>query len=386
MTTNDILYVDDKDSYAKTLNRLATLRGRIRQVTPDEANQPDVQASAAAANLWVFDFFYTDDDERADIVPNMVFGGASGMTVLKSWEGFFLDARPVSMLISGHLQRAFGEAVLPQRRHVLAAEHGVDWVAPKSQQGIETGDEIAMLADASKQVRAAIRKIPDDDATDTLMRRLTALPARQNWTNASLAQISRLPMPRLSGSSSGNAADRALASTRAYLVWMLHRVLPYASFLISDRQAAVRLGITLSGLETLLTAVQETDHVRRLKKIEYQGVLKGFAGRRWWRAGIDLLVWETTNAGKGLRVELETLLKDEQAFLTVVDPVVVSDADFIETDQVASSADCVRVMDEHAPPDTLPIWVLKSEVAADKRLRARVIFEDRELLDRVDAN
>lgn len=67
-------------------------------------------------------------------------------------------------------------------------------------------------------------------------------------------------------------------------------------------------------------------------------------------------------------------------FLTQNDPVIRSDADLVETDEIVEARLCVRATDEDFPADVEPAWVLISEVRDNRKLAAKVIFEDQEVL------
>jgi hypothetical protein len=62
------------------------------------------------------------------------------------------------------------------------------------------------------------------------------------------------------------------------------------------------------------------------------------------------------------------------------EPVIVSDADLVETSEIAETSDCVRAQDDDFPPDVDPAWVRIDLAREDARLAAKVVFDDRELL------
>ncbi|TCS09300.1 hypothetical protein EV281_1011181 [Rhizobium sp. BK418] len=168
--------------------------------------------------------------------------------------------------------------------------------------------------------------------------------------------------------------------------WLLAHVLPYPSFLLTDRQAALRLQITPDSFRKLVETVG-TDgnggaHQGKLLASRYEGPLSRFLGPRWWRAGIDDLAWHLSQDAAGFQAALEALAGTGAIkWLEQSEPVLVSDADLIETDEIAEAKDCVRVTDEDFPAGIDPAWVRIDEARSDKKLAAKVIYEDRELLD-----
>ncbi|MEF3130115.1 hypothetical protein OS035_01385 [Rhizobium sp. 268] len=119
-----------------------------------------------------------------------------------------------------------------------------------------------------------------------------------------------------------------------------------------------------------------------LDACEYRGPLNEFLGRRWWRAAIDDLSWNLSQDEHGYEAALGKLNVGENiTWLMQSEPVLLSDADLVETDEIAEASECVRVTDEDFPANVDPAWVLIKLVKEDKHLRAKVVYEDRDLLD-----
>ena len=166
-----------------------------------------------------------------------------------------------------------------------------------------------------------------------------------------------------------------LRSARSMVAWMLRQALPYPSFIVRDRHIAVRLGLSL-GCVRAATA-SRTPLAKSLNRAVYKGTLAGFGGTRWWSAGIDALAWSLPRQ-KDARIEtLEKLVAPvELEELALVDPVVVSDGDLIETDDIAPAAECVRAADDHFPPHAPPAWVRIEDARRDRVLARRVKLQD----------
>lgn len=115
----------------------------------------------------------------------------------------------------------------------------------------------------------------------------------------------------------------------------------------------------------------------------YKGVLADFDGRRWWSSGIDAVAWDLPRRPEKRTNTLgELTAPTELVELAIVDPVIVSDPDLVETDEVAPAAECVRAADEHFPAHAPPAWVKIADAKRDKALARSVKFEDqRELID-----
>src|SRR5438105_4057261 len=81
----------------------------------------------------------------------------------------------------------------------------------------------------------------------------------------------------------------------AFVRWLLHDILPFPSFLMDERYLAARLHVDPASFRQAVG--KGVSVATRLKAFEYAGILHDFAGRRWWRAGIEYWLWRET-AGK----------------------------------------------------------------------------------------
>ena len=183
-------------------------------------------------------------------------------------------------------------------------------------------------------------------------------------------------VPQTANKPSASPVRPDVRSSRDVIAWMLRHVLPYPSFLVRERHLAVRLRLAPSCLKAALAA--ETELSTLLGKVRYNGVLHDFGDKRWWTAGVDAIDWDLPRDGKSERSDALARLVHPVALveLDVADPVVVSDADLIETDEVAALADCVRATDEHFPAHAAPAWVRIQAAREDKALARKVRLED----------
>lgn len=366
----DIIFVDnDPEGFLALASKID--RERIRPYSIDGANDMDAAFSAAHdAALWLFDFFLDDESEESH--PE------NGLSLFQRWRGAIPTGRPATAVVSGHLQKALGEPIGPPARyHVHAQLLGVEWIGEKNEESMR---KIIKLADASS--RLAGRLSPQSGAPEhkieplsleDLCSRLLEAPDG-DWINSARRQVDRARPPRILAPLAGVGAARFV------LAWLLNHVLPYPSFLLSDLQAAVRLGISIESLQLLLQ--QQNGLSETLSKIVYTGPLADFDQRRWWRAGIDNLAWRMSQQDEGYNLALESNARPTSIqWLAQTEPVVVSDPDLVETTEVAEAAECVRAMDEDFPPNVDPAWVRIKDAREDHKLRAKIVFEDRILLD-----
>jgi len=98
---------------------------------------------------------------------------------------------------------------------------------------------------------------------------------------------------------------------------------------------------------------------------------------RWWGAGIDAIEWGLPRQKEARTQALRQLVAPVALVeLEFSDPVVVSDADLVETDEIAPASDCVRASDEHFPPQAAPAWVKITDAKQDRALARKVRQED----------
>lgn len=387
---SDIVYIDDEPQHLLASAKAVRAGKRFADYVPPDLAGAGAEAAAATANLWVFDF-YNDDEERQK--PSLNGTAQNGLSVFQQFRLLVGDARPPAVVVSAHLEAALGADINLERRHILAEEVGVEWVAPKVLEGGDVMSEILALADAAGSLRASsaqLRAAGPSDYVAELCRLALNLSQTAEWRRAAVREVAAWRPPIWLEASADHrvqtlrdqlAIDPEIRSVRGVIAWMLRQVLPYPSFLIRDRHVAVRLGVSLACLRA--ASQDGTALARSLKRVRYKGVLADFDGPRWWGAGVDAIAWSLPHQ-KEARSEALRLLFAPVALveLEFPDPVAVSDADLVETDEIAPAAECVRASDEHFPSQAPPAWVRIADAKVDKALARKVRQEDqRELID-----
>jgi hypothetical protein len=373
MLDHDILYVDDEVEDLLLQARQAREQQRFVQLTPDDVQKDQSRARdvASKSNLWLFDFF-NDDEKRRTPDLSQTATAANGVSLLQQFRLVVGDARPPSMVISNHLEEAVGPELNLSRRHVAAEELGVDWIAPKSGRVLREATAIAdgfdILTRSSAQLAEDPRAYSANLATVIL-----SLPADASWRNTAIRDVNHHRPPAWNKHSIRRSA-------REVISWLVRHVLPYPTFVINERHIAARLGISLDCVRAAIDA--KTKLREALSSCRYRGVLSDFAGRRWWSAGVD-----------ALGMNIPTRAEDREAFLTAWvhpipltilefdDPVVVSDADLVEQDELADASACVRAADEHFPPEVPHAWVRLESARRDAILLSKVLSDDLPRLD-----
>ena len=359
----DIIYIDDSPGIP---GLIGTHLDRIVIVNdPAHALPADLPILLKTANLLIVDYFL--DESARDLSRS-----ENGLSELMK-----LRQKPVAALVSNDLQDALQEPILAARRHVLAARNGVAWVADKTDPG--TASELLAIADASARIRAICGET-NVDSFERVLKNALSFPSDYEWSATAERHLDRARPPHPPAPSISTVA----AASREIITWLLHKIMPFPSLLIESRHVALRLGVKNDWLQKLLKSEQRSKLTETLKAAEYTGVLSNYQGRRWWwRAAVDYFVWSCSSGTQPYKAALSEAAATKPRFLKEENPVIVSDADLVETDAVAEASDCVRALDESFPPEVPPAWVKIADVLGDASLREKILFEDRPVLSRL---
>ena len=277
-------------------------------------------------------------------------------------------------LLTGHPDDLAGRSPYERRPQVLARSKDLEWVFSKEQPK-EIADQIASLAQCVgliREVTGGARVSPRRIIETALGVDAIADLSDQLW-----ASIERCQPPLV---------EIDEWKVPMYLVrWLLHRILPYPCFLLDNLHLAARLRVTPESLRAC--AGGESDFAKILDTCRYTGVLREFAGDRWWAAAVDALLWEKRNAGTISLQDLQTQLLADSGnsleFVSFREPVVYLD-EKLEPAGMEDLSNTVRLQ-----PDDWPIYAhaaraLVSVAEASCRLKLLTAPEDLELLEADD--
>jgi hypothetical protein len=195
-------------------------------------------------------------------------------------------------LLSGNLAEATFYLPTQVLAHVFSRENNLEWAFRRDDLTTDDGTRhMALLAQA-------VRQLPDQwppqqtDAEDQLFSMLglttpDETSSTQYWRDDARRDVlaCRPPLHELSARSHGLALIR----------WLLHRILPYPCFLLDDLQLRARLRVdALDGGNGVSGQLLE-----QIDPYSYNGTLTGFGGPRWWSAGIEEWLFNTTEGQSG---------------------------------------------------------------------------------------
>ncbi|MDB5694304.1 MAG: hypothetical protein JWO81_3367, partial [Alphaproteobacteria bacterium] len=258
----DIVYYDDDPT--EIIDRLTRSESKLfdsfsPKVSGDFARAFD---KAKDADLWVLDYFLGVQENTDETLDD-----ENGLSAFEKWRRPLKEGRPPTALVSNALEKVLAPGVPPARAHIHARQVGVEWVGSKA-------DLSALLAllSASKQIRASLGSLdsPLEDEggiADLLCAHVLKAPGKARWYRSAERQVDRARPPSLS------IASNARGRTRLIMAWLLHRILPYPSFLLTRTHAAVRMGVTPDSFDRLAAGPALSILSKALGVAEYSGPL-----------------------------------------------------------------------------------------------------------------
>lgn len=254
------------------------------------------------------------------------------------------------------------------REHRLSPTLDVEWIQFKAD--AKATDKLEDLARAFLAVRDAVGK--DGISLDEISKLLLA-PLDAVWAEQAREQLQNARPPV------NQKGDKSAEPTRGpsqVIRWLCQKALPYPGLLLSDHYAAWALGISLVSFMKVIALEKTTPWLSELHEVEYSGPLRGFMGRRWWRAGLDQLVWlldEETAKGGSRKKALEILAPgvDFGQLLPPSSHVVVCNEDLIEV-EVTPIGEAIQVHPPGWPAEAIEPWMRRSEIERDPVLKAMV--------------
>lgn len=252
------------------------------------------------------------------------------------------------------------------REHRLAPTLDVEWIQFK--EADNATDRIKSLANAFLEVRGIAG---DDGISLDEIGTLLRIPKDVVWEEQAREELqnSRPPVNQKS-----DKADEPTRGPSQVIRWLCQRALPYPGLFLSDHHAAWALGISLDVFDVIALVEPGTEWMRELQRARYKGPLHDFFGRRWWRSGIDQLVWllDEKTGEVGTRREAYKALAPNHDLGDLQPPssnVVLCDEDFIET-EIGPIADAIQLHPPGWPAEALEPWMIRDEVDRDPVLRA----------------
>jgi hypothetical protein len=365
-----ILFIDDIIEEIDAIARLCDAKASILRRSFDDVEAADLDA----ADLILVDFNLNDWEKR-EHVTQLTLKPGDGLAVAETLRSYYRakkSAKPVAIaVLSADLTSLTAPFPPTSREHMVANQAKIEWAFQKASPIDVTARQLLSLADGVRRLPAAW---PHDSTVqkDGTLHQLLSLP-EANWTSAAVMDVARChpPVQELSTWSHG----------LAFLRWMLQRILPYPTFLIDGAQVAIRLGIEPDSFRAGLE--RNEAFAKWLAPTVFGGVLHDFRDARFWRAGVDSLIWELTQDNPFDRQVLAKALLEklpDARPITVKNPVASVDKNY-EFVGVADASACVRLRPDDWPLFADSAWALKLIVQENEALQVALEDEsDREEL------
>lgn len=357
-----ILIIDDQDTNSASKQRLALKNvARAQTLHPQEVDLKDL----TWANLVLVDFKLDSWPERdnLDAISLQPRDGLALASVLRRQLENKSGTSPTAFAIyTGQIADLAGPLPPENRNHALARINNLEWVFEK---GKDVSSQVITLAKAVRELPPSWSikgRYPRERLAELLNINTKSKESEQLLQDVEMCLP---PIHELSQWSHGLAIVR----------WLLHRILPYPCFLWDSYHLAARLR---GERETILANKRLR---QRLRECEYDGILAGFLGPRWWRAKIETLLWQVTSGKSSDVTEVQkavsrlarTQIKIESL---PTHPIVCIDSHYQPVDKLFSREDAVRVQPDDWPAYADQAWTSIKLAQSEPTLRALVVRED----------
>lgn len=364
-----ILIVDDDDAAQHALGLQGRAEARTRHPNDVEADDLDW------ADLVLMDFRieHWDDREALDQVALRPPNGLALAAVLREHadsqnaDGDDYTAFAIHTGHVGEISRRLHTS--NKAAHVIARLNNLEWVFDKSdgtrfERSTELGAAVRAISNSWKEV--------EHGGVEAALERLLDLNGDMLWQSRAFDDVvlCQVPLSEFSAGTNG----------LLFLRWLLHSILPYPTFLWAEQWVAARFGITPSSLRTVLDG--ESDLAADIDACRYSGILRGFLGPRWWRAGVEQYAWDIrANEARdpdAFHQKLEERAGDTLERLAIASPVVCIERDLSTADELCSLEDAVRMVPDLWPAYAGTAYATIASVKDDPEFAAVVHPLDRE--------
>ncbi|WP_420135047.1 hypothetical protein [Rhodopseudomonas sp.] len=372
-----VLSIDDDEREVAPLVPDETLS--LRVVDPNSESLPKQLAEwLPKVSLILLDQKF---NENADPLSIKASDGSSFVAHLRSWSRRNKTALAPIVLFTNDADSLKNEipsvgAAVPLegsfegKEHLLSPSLDVEWILYKIAD--DAPSKIQQLVDGFTTTQKAAGK---NGLSLEELENLLSIPSEKDWTANAKTELraARAPISQLD-----EQTEDPFGPTQA-LRWLCHRALPYPGLVLSDLYAAWALGISPEALQSIGKLEATTSWLKELKNVEYVGPLQNFMGRRWWRAGIDYLVWEldkeTQNQGSREKAWEAVAPGANVSRVYSTSGYVVTWTPELSEQCIADINICVQLKPPGWPAEALEPWILESDLENNAVLRAMTEFE-----------
>lgn len=350
-----IVFVDDNTEELGPLSKLVQVDGRAssKVLSPADVDLDEL----VKADLVVVDYTLDDWIDNVSIPEDQIslrpLNGVALAAVLREHAAKQKEYPPTGFALITGRPEAFATLPAEHRPHVISRLSNVEWLFAKQADQGSTANQIVSLASA---IRSLPKSVGDKLRTmDGLLTYLGVRKGRLHERYRDAVERCRPPIHLLAQRSHGLAILR----------WLLHRILPHTAFLFDTFHLAARLSVSPDSLEHEL-AKKDSPTSSLLSQYLYGGPLSDFDGKRWWRDGIEQLLWDITRGNsanvEAVRSALDIRECTELEAIDIIRPVATLDSALNREDKLSSRDDAVKLQLDDWPGYAEPPYARRETI------------------------
>lgn len=373
----EILIVDDEEGAVAPIRNRFEAQGAVARISdPEDVTcQQVLKANVVLVDFQLQPWMREAESLKAQDEPigKLPKDGLALASVLRRHVQEEENPPTAFVILTGRIEDLAGPVPGEYRNHALARINNLEWVFEKSSPDVVR--QVMSLGQAVEQLPHTWSN-EEGRSRINLLKLLGEEPADDEDV-AVIEDVLRClpPLHEISEWSHGITVLR----------WLLHRILPYPSFLLNTQYLAARLGLSDT---SLAQEFKDTASPLRagLAGCEYTGILRDFDGPRWWRSKIELFLWENLSGrASDLDAVRQFVTAKAQKDLAPSDPahhpVVCIGEDYSAVPGFASIEDAVRLQPDDWPSYAANAWASMEQVREPGKLRSLVVDADRERLE-----
>ena len=367
-TQPHILIVDDEADHERSALAQWNVAAHFTVLHPQDVTPDDIRE----ADVVLVDYRIEQWPER-DNIGTISLQPQDGLALAAVLRAHARSApSPTAFALrSAHLNELSRPLPPESRLHILARALNLEWVFSKS-----SGSGMAEMVQQVITLASAIRNLPPTwpldnlEETRRLVEQFMAIPEDASWAGQAWQDVEEChpPIHELVERSHG----------LAFLRWLLHRILPYPCFLWDTHHLAARLRVTHASLKSAL----DSNFSSLLEPCRYEGALADFLGPRWWRCGIETLIWELTEGNPFDPQHVRDLLTQRTGIslepTASLQPVVCVDENYQPLSEASDPTEAVRIQPDDWPPYADLAWTTIKLTHEKPHLAALIVEQDRD--------
>ena len=377
----DILYVDDDSGTGESWLNEGDF-DFVAKNPEDVTSDGDISAALQGIKLVLMDYDF-HEHERGYSIAHPI----DGIELLERFRAVRRHDKnltePLLTIYTGRTDELTREFKSPSSvPYFLAPKtRGADWLFEKGVDREKNSRRLKIMLSEFDAESEESEESEETEETDTApeqrLYNLLSLPKDERWTRLGKEQVIDL-VPPISSMLEDNRRVELMR-------WLLHKSLPLPTFpgcFVDLNWVSARLGVDTKVLRNTIRENPESGLAQNLETCKYKGLLAGFFEDRYWKAGVDELIWELTGGlptlNESVKEKIISEVGSNVSFSERRRPVFLIDPSTYEpTEKTCEMDEAVQVRPEFWPDGIESPWVRLEDVRHDEKLKSIVINEDR---------